>query len=239
MRLSKQMIMSLVHIYEVTQMSVYQQFLDIIFQEDPYLTVQNRRKKYALAQVVRHLFNFRMPRSVWEYPRHKGFWQFFKENSHHNQWVEHFRTSKETVMYVHSMLRDRLKPKFNRLQPQRAIESDEQVAIYIFFLCSCSEYRVIGLLFGYAKCTICKIVRKVCQAILDILMPIWITIPNYDECIEISKEFEEMCNIPQIILVIDGTHIPVTPSMEGRSDFFNRKGWPSIVLQVAVDHRTL
>lgn len=239
MHLKKQMLLSLVQAYEMSQTTVQHQFLELIFDQNPYFRVLKRRKRYALMEVVRQLLNFRMTRSIWEYPRSKVFWSFFKENAYQVQWLEKFRMTKESMMYIHSMLQERLKPGFNRLQPDRAIQSDEQVAIFLYAMGSCGEYRIIGDVFGCAKSTVCKIVRKVCEAIVDILMPVWVTMPDYHECIEISEEFEKMCNIPQIILVIDGTHIPVTPSMIGHSDFFNRKGWPSIVLQVAVDHRLL
>lgn len=60
--------------------------------------------------------------------------------------------------------------------------------------------------------------------------------PNEFECTMIAQVYEERTHIPQLIGVIDGTHIPVLPPADGYRDYINRKGWPSIILQGVVDH---
>lgn len=40
---------------------------------------------------------------------------------------------------------------------------------------------------------------------------------------------------PQAIGAIDGSHIPVTPPLDGKSDYICRKGYPSVILQAVVD----
>ena len=42
---------------------------------------------------------------------------------------------------------------------------------------------------------------------------------------------------PQATGAIDGTHIPVRPLDDGKSDYICRKGYPSVVLQAVVDGR--
>lgn len=44
-----------------------------------------------------------------------------------------------------------------------------------------------------------------------------------------------MSSIPQILMVIDGTHIPVLAPSVGYGDFKNRKGWTSFNVQVVAD----
>lgn len=133
------------------------------------------------------------------------------------------------------MLRPTLKPKPNPLSKRPPVSVEEQVAIAIYYLGCCAELRAIGEIFGYAKSTVFKCVKRVCQAIVAILVPIWIRMPNEDECVEQAILFEIRTGIPQTIGAIDGTHIPITPPKVGYSDFLNRKGWPSLSTQALVD----
>lgn len=77
--------------------------------------------------------------------------------------------------------------------------------------------------------------RRVINAINSKMFKTYIRLPRDDEAVQISKKFEEKCSLPQILGCIDGTHIPILPPADGYSDFLNRKGWPSVILQVVVD----
>lgn len=52
------------------------------------------------------------------------------------------------------------------------------------------------------------------------------------------EEARTMDNIPQIMGLLDGTHIPLLPPSDGNKEFVNRKGWPPYILQAVVDHRS-
>ena len=43
--------------------------------------------------------------------------------------------------------------------------------------------------------------------------------------------------IPQCIGAIDGTHIPILAPPEYAKDYYNRKGFPSVLMQAVADHR--
>lgn len=81
-----------------------------------------------------------------------------------------------------------------------------------------------------------KCIHKVIDAINTKLMSSWITMPGNDECHEIAAAFERKTHIPQLIGAIDGTHIPILPPSDEYRDYINRKGWPSMILQVVVDN---
>ena len=49
---------------------------------------------------------------------------------------------------------------------------------------------------------------------------------------EIATAFEQSYRIPGVIGIIDGTHIRLSAPLEGDQDYVNRKGFPSVVLQV-------
>ena len=48
--------------------------------------------------------------------------------------------------------------------------------------------------------------------------------------------FERKTGFPMCAGAIDGTHIPVVGPVSYPTDYYNRKGWYSIVLQGLVDH---
>ena len=109
----------------------------------------------------------------------------------------------------------------------------KKVAVTLYKLGSCAEYRVGGAVFGIHISTVKKCVYEVVTAIKHI-MPSTIQIPCLDSCVEISDAFEIKSQIPQIIGCIDDSHIPVKAPTTGKKDFINRKTFPLIVLQ-AVD----
>ena len=96
------------------------------------------------------------------------------------------------------------------------------------------EYSSIGHLFGISRSTACIIVHEVCSAINTVLTPIYIKIPTEQQLKEIIDMFEKKWGFPQCAGAIDGSHIPIIAPTECHTDYFNRKGWHSIILQGVV-----
>lgn len=199
-----------------------------------------RKKKIDTSLTIYSLKYFlRTPKRIWMKPRRKGWFAHLLIYRDEDDWFESFKMKKETFKYICEMLRSNLQPKPNPLTKRCSIEVEEQVGICIYYLGCCAELRVIGEVFGYAKSTIWKCVRRLSQAMVNILLLIWIRMPNQDECETSSLFFEIKTGLPQIIAAIDGSHIPMVPPKEGYSDYINRKGWPSLNLQALVDHDLL
>ncbi|KAL1277058.1 hypothetical protein QQF64_023731 [Cirrhinus molitorella] len=110
-----------------------------------------------------------------------------------------------------------------------------RVAVALYKLGSCAEYRLIGNQFGIHKSTVKKCVYLFCKGMLKSPIKTIIKVPNEDEASEYARRFEEKYHIPQIMGLIDGTHIPILAPSDGYKDYVNRKGWPSYVLQAVVD----
>ena len=53
---------------------------------------------------------------------------------------------------------------------------------------------------------------------------------------DISSKFQSLHGIPWIAGAIDGSHIPIISSSEHAADYYNRKGFHSVLLQGVVDH---
>jgi len=43
---------------------------------------------------------------------------------------------------------------------------------------------------------------------------------------------EQLCHLPGVVGFVDGSHVRLSSALGGDKDFYNRKGFPSIQLQV-------
>ena len=80
-------------------------------------------------------------------------------------------------------------------------------------------------------------VHETCQAIVDYLLPKYIRFPCSDQQQQYIDNFENKWGVPQCIGAIDGSHIPVSPPSLCHTDYYNRKGWYSVLLQAVVDYK--
>ena len=113
---------------------------------------------------------------------------------------------------------------------------EKRVAIALWRLGTNVEYRTISHLFGVGMSTACNIVHEVCKAIVDSLLEKYITIPQRNAAMDVVRGFEEKWGFPQCFGAVDGSHIPIIPPHDCPTDYYNRKGFHSIVLQALVDH---
>ena len=61
-------------------------------------------------------------------------------------------------------------------------------------------------------------------------------IPTGNSLAGVVQGFRKKWNVPQCAGAIDGSHIPVRPPACNHTDYYNRKGWYSVILQAVVDH---
>ena len=100
-------------------------------------------------------------------------------------------------------------------------------------------------LFGLGRSTVEKIVEQTCRAIVLHLLPQYVRLPQYVKIPEgeqltlILRGFETIWGFPQAAGAIDGTHIPIIHPDESASDYYNRNGYYSIIMQAMVDYRGL
>ncbi|XP_070406843.1 uncharacterized protein [Nothobranchius furzeri] len=139
-----------------------------------------------------------------------AFWDVTMPNFTPSDWIAHFRMSEETFSCLCSTLRPAMQKRntnFRACVPLR-----KRVAIALWKLANNSEYRSIWLLFGVSTTSVCCCVQDFCKAVCKILPA---------ECVG----------------AIDGSHIPIIAPQEFHTDYFNRKGWHSIIIQGIVDGR--
>lgn len=90
------------------------------------------------------------------------------------------------------------------------------------------EFRV-----GLSTCH--SIIQEVCDTIWDVTSPIFLPHPDVEALKRIAEDFFEKWQMPNCIGAIDGRHMKIkAPPMSG-SEFYNYKGFFSIVLLASCD----
>lgn len=119
---------------------------------------------------------------------------------------------------------------------RKAISARQRLAITLYRLADTASYRTIANLFGIGRSTVCVIVIEVCEAIVEVLLPRYIRLPETGQ--EIRQQMDDLSNrsgFPQVVGCLDGCHIPIKAPQSHPEDYVNRKGFHSIILQALVD----
>ena len=152
-------------------------------------------------------------------------------------WRDNFRVSKQTFNYLCHRLQPLIEKQNTNMR--RPVSVERRVAISLWILATPSEYRMVSHLFGLARCTVCVIVHETCRAIAQNLQSVYISFPTGESLKTVVEGFQCRWDIPQCAGSVDGTHIPITPPAMNHTDYYNRKGWYSIITQAVVDHNGL
>ncbi|KAJ3580793.1 hypothetical protein NHX12_020960 [Muraenolepis orangiensis] len=169
---------------------------------------------------------------AWAHPRSLYWWDSIVPDFSPHEFMQNFRVSRESFDYICNRLNDvigRRNTNFRLCVPLR-----KRVAIAIWKLATGSEYRTISHLFGVGWSTVYNCVREFCDAVIMVLLPVHITMPDAGKLEEMAT-FNNRWRAPPCVGAIDGSHIPVIAPEECAPEYYNRKGWHSIVLQVVVD----
>ena len=176
------------------------------------------------------------PRVAWSLPKSDHWWNYIVlETFTAREWMENFRVSQDTFRYLCQQLRPYIERSNTRLRD--AVSLEKRVAITLWTLASPVEYRTVSHLFGVGRSTVCEIFNETCEAIVEHLLHQYITFPSVERQQQFISNFERKWGVPQCIGAIDGSHIPVSPPSMCHTDYYNRKGWYSVLVQAVVDYR--
>ena len=168
-------------------------------------------------------------------PRSNSWWEdVVNATFTSDDWLENLRMSKTTFLYVCSELR--LAVEKNDTSMRKAIPVEQRVALTLWFLATGTDFRTIGHLFGVSKSTVCVVTKQVCNALVSILLPKYIRFPSGDGLREVVDGFKHKFGFPQCAGVVDGTHVPIVSPVEYPADYYNRKGFHSVLMQGTVNH---
>ena len=180
--------------------------------------------------------SYNVQRSIWKEERSGEWWERVVKGSFTRQeWIENFRMSEETFLYVCNKLRSFIAREDTKMK--LAVSTEKQVAITLWRLATNSDYRTIGHLFGIARGTVCVIINEVCCVIVRLMLRHYVKIPTGEDLAIVVNGFETQWGFPQCAGAVDGTHIPIVAPEECRTDYFNQKGFYSVIMQATVDHQ--
>ena len=148
-------------------------------------------------------------------------------------WKEFFRISKDTFTPLCYLLRLRLEKQLTQFQSP--VPNEKRVAIGIRRLAKGDSFSSLSLQFGVGTST-CHSICTGFEYALCTLCNEYIKFPkNQDQIQRHITNFEETSQLPQIVCIADGSHIPILAPGENKEDYFNRKHGYSVNLLGVVD----
>ena len=116
------------------------------------------------------------------------------------------------------------------------LEPGLKLALTLRHLASGSKYTTMQYGWRVPHNTMSVVVREVCQALVDVYLPEVMTCPTTpDDWLQISNKFLQKWNFPHACGALDGKHIACRCPPKSGSQYYNYKGFYSIVLMALVD----
>lgn len=149
--------------------------------------------------------------------------------------MSHFRVDRETLQYLEEALHPYLERQDTNFR--RAIPVAKQIAFALKTLASTTEYLTVAALFGVGKTTVESVFKRFLKYANEVLVPRHIKWPQHSEYEERAREFESLWQFPMVVGGIDGCHFEIEAPNHLKTDYFNFKGWHSIIALVVSDAR--
>uniref|UniRef100_A0A3P9JJZ1 DDE Tnp4 domain-containing protein n=1 Tax=Oryzias latipes TaxID=8090 RepID=A0A3P9JJZ1_ORYLA len=197
------------------------------------LVRRQRKKKGALLAAWANLAiiaSTSVQREVWMHQRTQDWWDRVVGTWDQELWVGNFGMRQESF----EMLSVRLSPmlSYEDTTFRQAISVQKRVGVGLWWLATGAGYRTLAHLFGISDASVCLIVRKFCHAVRHEMMREYIKLPEGVELQTVLLGSKNRWGFPQCAGAIDGSHIPVIAAHDNHEDYFNRKGWHSVILQL-------
>ena len=192
-----------------------------------------RKKLFLFMLAMSTLINPPRERNIWMNPKSDDWFRMADSSFTQEQWYENFRVTKDTFTFILGEIEHEIARHDTPMR--KAVPARKKLAMILYYLASTSEYRTIANLFGVSKAYLCNSIKDVSCAIIKSLQERFIYIPKNDELKSILETYREKWGFPMCAGAIDGTHIPIIAPKEDHTDYVNRKGYHSVVMQAVVD----
>uniref|UniRef100_A0A8C0U5S1 Protein ANTAGONIST OF LIKE HETEROCHROMATIN PROTEIN 1-like n=1 Tax=Cyanistes caeruleus TaxID=156563 RepID=A0A8C0U5S1_CYACU len=125
--------------------------------------------------------------------------------------------------------------RFGARGTQHRNRKNGQVAVALWHLATNVEYQTLSPLFGVGPSTVQSCVREVSYAVVLLLKPLYLRLPDEKELENMVRIFCTRWGFPHCIGALDSLHIPIHPPLRLTADYCNGQGWHSILTQATVD----
>ena len=133
-----------------------------------------------------------------------------------------------TFEYLCSTLAPSLLKQDTNMRP--AIPVQVKVAVAISRLATGNSMQTIADLYKIGLSTSQLAVTQFTGAIKSVLLKKFIRWPSTATMEKYASEFENLHGIPNVVGAVDGSHIPIVAPRFHAADYYNRKGFHSILL---------
>ena len=197
--------------------------------------ISNRQKQLIKKKQVKRFWRRGIFRDRKLYSEYYTLYQQLR-NSDRELHYRYLRMSKDRFDHLLTLITDKITKKDTKLR--EAITAEERLVITLRYLASGMSQQDLCYNLCVGRTTASNIVSEVCIALYDVLSPIYVRPPSTEiEWRQISNDFESLWDLPHCIGAIDGKHIGIDFPKKPGTNYFNYKGFFSIVLMAVCDAR--
>ena len=115
---------------------------------------------------------------------------------------------------------------------RKPLEVGLKLAVTLRHLSTGERYTSLQYQWRVGKTTICKFVPQVCKAILKEFQQEYLVCPtDPEDWKKIEERFRHRWNVPHAVGALDGKHIAIKKPKKSGNEYFNYKGYFSVVLR--------
>ena len=216
------------------------------------LSKHNTRGRIMLYAAIGYLISNRR-RQMMKKKQRKRFWRrgIFRDRKLYSEYYtlyqslrdtdrefhyRYVRMSKERFDHLLSLVKERITKKDTNMR--EAITAKERLVITLRYLSAGMSQQTLCYNFRVGRTTVSNIVSEVCTALYDELSPMYLRAPSTEaEWRHIAEDFESLWDLPHCIGALDGKHVGIDCPKNTGTQYFNYKGFFSIILLAICDAR--
>jgi hypothetical protein len=149
--------------------------------------------------------------------------------------IERYRLDRDSIYYLNDNLGDMLSPRTER---NHSLSSVEKILVCLRYLATSTIQLNAADLHSVSQATVSRVISQVTNAITQPqFIASQICFPTaLGEVRQIKEDFYNIAGFPNVVGVIDGTHVQIqAPSIE-EPMYVNRMGYHSINTQVCMNN---